>query len=154
VFPDLPIVLEWSSKEGSLANGAVHGGGCLCGEVRYEVSGRPEDSTICHCASCRRAAGAQAVAWLRLPLGDLSFVAGEPVEYRSSARVIRTHCGACGTSLTYRHEDDPGSVDVTTASLDSPEAFPPTLHTWFEERLAWVNVEDGLGRVKGDGTRV
>ena len=34
----------------------VHAGGCLCGAVRYRISG-PIDS-VCHCVMCRRSSGA------------------------------------------------------------------------------------------------
>lgn len=42
-------------------------GGCMCGEIRYKLTCEPIYSTMCHCADCRRAAGAQAVAWVTVP---------------------------------------------------------------------------------------
>ena len=121
-------------------------GGCSCGRVRYRVSGRPRASAICHCASCRRASGAQSVAWLTFPLEVFSLVSGDPAEYRSSAEVSRTFCGGCGTSLTYQHDGDPDFIDVTAASLDLPDEFPPTHHVWLEDRVGWESVNDGLPR--------
>ncbi len=127
-------------------------GGCLCGGVRYRVSGKPRTSAICHCVSCRRASGAQSVAWLVFPSEAFSFVSGEPAEYRSSAEVSRTFCGQCGTSLTYQHDGDPGSIDVTTASLDLPDEFPPTHHVWLEDKISWESVNDGLPRFERGGS--
>ncbi len=121
-------------------------GGCFCGKVRYRVAGEPPTSAICHCVSCRRTSGAQSVAWLTFPLEGFSFVSGDPVEYRSSAEVSRTFCGGCGTSLTYRHDGDPGFIDVTTASLDLPNEVPPTHHVWLEDKVGWESVNDGLPR--------
>ena len=122
----------------------LHDGGCFCGEVRYRVTGEPRTSAICHCASCRRASGAQSVAWLTFPFENFSFVSGDPVEYRSSPEVSRTFCGRCGTSLTYRHDGDPDFIDVTTASLDLPEEFPPARHVWLEDKVSWESANDGL----------
>ena len=124
--------------------GDFRDGGCFCGRVRYRMAGEPQSSDVCHCVSCRRAAGAQSVAWLTVSIEDFSFVSGEPVAYRSSPEVVRTFCGGCGTSLTYRHGGDPDSLDVTTASLDRPEEFPPTYHVWMEDRVGWESVDDGL----------
>ena len=121
-------------------------GGCLCGKVRYRVAGNPRTSAICHCVSCRRASGAQSVAWLTFPSEAFSFVSGDPAEYRSSVEVSRTFCGGCGTSLTYRHDRDPDFIDVTTASLDLPDEFPPTRHVWLEDKVSWESVNDGLQR--------
>ena len=126
-------------------------GGCLCGDVRYTVTGSPLSGLICHCVSCRRAAGAQSVAWLSFPSRVFSFTSGEPTRHRSSAEVVRTFCGRCGTTLTYHYEGDPDFVYVTAASLDDPEEFPPTHHVWIEDGISWDKANDGLPRFeRGD----
>jgi len=132
-------------------SGDPHEGGCFCGRVRYRVTGEPLGSAVCHCVSCRRTSGAQSVAWLTFPHRKFSFVHGEPADYRSSDEVSRTFCQGCGTSLTYRHDEDPDSIDVTTASLDRPEEFPPTRHIWLEDRLAWDVANDDLPRFEQGG---
>ena len=38
-------------------------GSCLCGELRYEVSGRFKYLCNCYCRSCQLASGAPYVAW-------------------------------------------------------------------------------------------
>ena len=105
-------------------SGDPHEGGCFCGRVRYRVAGEPLGSAVCHCVSCRRTSGAQSVAWLTFPHRKFSFVHGEPADYRSSDEVSRTFCQSCGTSLTYKHDEEPDSIDVTTASLDRPRRVP------------------------------
>lgn len=112
-------------------------GGCLCGAVRYRVLGPPSVSMICHCASCARAAGSPAVAWVTFATDRFSVVRGTPAEYHSSPPVTRTFCGACGTPLTYRHADRPTDIDVTTRTLDEPSSFPPTHHAWMEDAPSW-----------------
>ena len=119
-------------------------GGCVCGAVRYEAEGRPTNTMVCHCRTCRRVAGAPVVAWVTFPVEKFRFVAGEPASFNTSAPVTRTFCGACGTPLTYRHADSSDTVDVTTCSLDDPDAFPPTHHSWLSHDLAWVRFGDGL----------
>jgi hypothetical protein len=121
-------------------------GGCRCGAVRYRADGPATHPTLCHCASCRRAAGAPVVAWVTFPAATFAFDRGEPVRFRSSPAVERTFCGRCGTALTYRHRDFAAEVDVTTASLDDPAAFPPADHTWVSERLPWLDPRDTLPR--------
>jgi hypothetical protein len=127
-------------------------GGCLCGGVRYRVAGEARMSAICHCVSCRRASGAQSVAWVVFPSEAFSFVSGDPAEYRSSSGVSRTFCGRCGTSLTYQHDGNADSIDVTTASLDLPDELPPTRHVWLEDKVSWESVNDGLPRFEQGGS--
>jgi hypothetical protein len=114
-------------------------GGCLCGALRYRIEGRPRSAGICHCATCRRAAGAQSVAWTTVPAGTFAWTAGTPAAFASSPGVERTHCPRCGTSLTYRA--GAGSLDVTLASLDDPEALPPENEIWLSHRLSWEAVD-------------
>ena len=119
-------------------------GGCLCGAVRYRVRGSPTNSMICHCRSCRRAAGAPVVAWVTFARSRFETVRGDFAGFRSSDPVRRTFCAACGTPLTYEHRDQPDFVDVTTCTLDDPDRFPPTHHSWLSHDVAWVQFGDGL----------
>ncbi|MFH1570774.1 MAG: GFA family protein [Gemmatimonadota bacterium] len=112
-------------------------GGCYCGAIRYRAAGPPKYQVICYCANCRRAAGAQSVAWVTVALGDFAFVAGAPVRYRTDTGAWRTFCGTCGTSLTYQNDRRPDEIDITTGSLDAAADHAPTLHAYAEERLGW-----------------
>ncbi len=119
-------------------------GGCVCGAIRYRVSGEPTNSMICHCQTCRRVAASPVVAWVTFPAARFQLLQGHPSDFRSSKPVRRTFCGACGTPLTYEHSASVGFVDVTTCSLDAPEAFPPSHHSWLSHDLGWVRFGDGL----------
>jgi hypothetical protein len=99
---------------------------------------------VCHCRSCRRVSAAPALAWVTFPIARFQFVAGKPAQFRSSKPVLRTFCAACGTPLTYAHDDSPDTLDITTCSLDAPDAFPPTHHSWLSHDVAWVKFGDGL----------
>jgi hypothetical protein len=119
-------------------------GGCICGAVRYRVEGRPTNTMVCHCRSCRRVAAAPVVAWVTFAESRFEWTQGQPSEFSSSEPVRRTFCPTCGTPLTYQHRDSADSIDVTTCSLDEPELFPPTHHSWLSHDLSWVRFGDGL----------
>lgn len=119
-------------------------GGCFCGAVRYEARGAPTNSMVCHCRTCRRIAGAPAVAWVTFDAAGFRFVKGRPSAFHSSKAVTRRFCRKCGTPLTYESKKDPATLDVTTATLDRPDAFAPTHHSWLSHDIAWVRFGDGL----------
>jgi hypothetical protein len=119
-------------------------GCCLCGQYRYEIAGPISCETVCHCASCRRAAGAPAVAWLTVPRSRFRTLSGSLTRYRSSPQVLRGFCAACGTSVSYEHDLRADELDLTIASLDDPEACPPRDHTWCEDGLSLLKLADGL----------
>lgn len=115
-------------------------GGCLCGRVRYRLDPTAASAAICHCRTCRRAAGAPSVAWATVPAAAFAWTGpAAPAVHASSPGVARGHCPVCGTSLTW--QSDAGSIDVTLASLDDPEALPPAAEIWLSHRLAWEPVD-------------
>lgn len=119
-------------------------GGCACGAVRYQAEGRPSNTMVCHCRTCRRVAGAPVVAWVTFAKDAFRFTKGEPARFSTSGPVTRSFCPACGTPLTYETTQYPATVDVTTCTLDDPDAFPPTHHSWLSHDVAWVKFGDGL----------
>lgn len=125
-------------------------GGCQCGAVRYRIAGQPFHLTLCHCTICRRVSGAPAVAWFSVPTADFKILQGSPQRYRSSETATRSFCPNCGTQLTFRADDSP-EIDVTTCSLDSPEALPPEDQTFVRSRLHWVQTVDRVP--EHDGAR-
>lgn len=119
-------------------------GGCHCRAVRYAILGKPEGSMICHCRTCRATSGAPVVAWISVAADRFEIVRGRPKAYVSSEGVRRQFCSRCGAQLTYERTDDDSSIDVTTASLDEPGAFPPTHHSWLAHDISWLRFGDGL----------
>lgn len=124
----------------------LYAGGCLCGAVRYEITGAVSKPCFCHCVSCRRASGAPTVPWGTVVREALRLTRGRLTEYRSSPQVWRGFCARCGTSLTYRHEARSAEIDVTLVTLDDPTRVAPQMHVWVKDRLPWVAIGDSLPR--------
>lgn len=116
-------------------------GGCHCGAIRYTLLGKPERHSVCHCADCRRSAGAPLVAWAIVATDRLT-IEGEPVAYASSEHGRRHFCGVCGTGLFYTNDVIfDGLMDVQTATLDDPDAFTVECQVQTADRVRWI---DGL----------
>jgi hypothetical protein len=47
-------------------------GGCLCGRVRYTLSGEPAFTALCHCRNCQRYTGSSFEAVVVYPSTSLS----------------------------------------------------------------------------------
>jgi len=113
-------------------------GGCYCGTVRFEANAAPTCQSNCHCANCRRAIGAQSVAWVTVTRAAFRFASAAPKRFRTDTGAWRSFCDQCGTSLTFEHDTRPDEIDLTVGSLDHPENFPPTVDSFPEEKLAWT----------------
>ena len=116
----------------------VSEGGCLCGSVRYRISGAPRSSSVCFCRSCRLASGAPSVAWFVVSIDQYTLLSGEPATFQSSPPVTRSFCTKCGTPLAYQHADDRNAIELTTATLDEPQRFPPTHEIWHSQKVSWA----------------
>jgi hypothetical protein len=130
-------------------SGRSHQGGCLCGAVRYQAAGPVDHLCFCHCASCRRSAGATPVAWGTVDVSRFRVTKGSLASTKSSPPVVRSFCADCGTLLTYTHAARPSHVDFTLASLDEPASVKPERHIWVSDRVAWTPLEDGLPQFSG-----
>lgn len=122
-----------------------HQGGCQCGAVRYEVSGEPQHVALCHCNDCRKSSGAPMVAWAAFTDAQFKLIEGEPVTFNSSGSAMRSFCPTCGSGLYYRNAEFlPGIVDIQSATLDDPDALPPSAHIQVAERLGWMETAHSL----------
>ena len=122
-------------------------GGCHCGEVRYEMHGKIFNATLCHCTLCRGTTGAPVVAWCSIDLTSFRFTHGHPRSYQSTRLSTRTFCASCGTQLTF-FTDGETSIDITTASLDEPDAdaVSPQDQIFTRSELPWMNDMHALPR--------
>lgn len=116
-------------------------GGCLCGTVRYEASGAPSLSAICHCRMCQRASGAPYMGLLFMPSNNVRVIKGGPHIYQSSPTSNRHFCGQCGSPLFFeRHTRSLTALVV--GSLDDPNIFKPQMQVCLESAMGWVDTLD------------
>ena len=114
-------------------------GGCHCGAVRYEAEGDPLHHALCHCADCRRCAGAPMVGWIAFATDQVRLTQGETAVYAGSPHGRRHFCIQCGTGLFYLNSEMlPGIVDIQSATLDDAETHTPGAQIQIAERLPWM----------------
>jgi len=110
---------------------SVAQGGCLCGELRYEVQSPPSRVTICHCRFCQRATGG---AYLVEPIFDkqsFSLIKGDAKIYQhrsegSGQQVHVNFCDKCGTKLFLAFDRWPDIVGVYGGTFDEPNWYERT----------------------------
>lgn len=121
-------------------------GRCLCGAVRFELSGPPNWVGHCHCDSCRRATGAPVATFIGHPDGHWRWTGQAPARYLSSPGVTREFCPVCGSAVTYRSAQIPGETHFYAALLEDPSAVTPTVHWHYDEHLPWPHITDDLDK--------
>jgi len=87
-----------------------------------------------------------AVAWLTFDCSQVEFTRGALRIYPSSPGVERGFCADRGSALSFRAADRPSEIDLTTMTLDDPNAFPPDREVWTMYRLPWVAPNPALAQ--------
>jgi len=120
-------------------------GRCLCGEVRYELSGDLPPIVNCHCQYCRRAHGAAFVSVAWVPRETFRFTAGEG----SVTRFVvgdgyRCFCKVCGTRLFNGPVSEEGFMTLIVSTLDDDSHPGPVIHINLESKASWHSITDDL----------
>ena len=116
-------------------------GGCLCGAVRYEVTGAMKPVVACHCKMCRRQTGhllATTAAW------DEQFQLTEKSGlkwHQSSAENRRGFCGDCGSVLFFDTSGD-GKISITAGTLDGDSGLSLAAHIFVADKGDYYQIAD------------
>lgn len=123
-----------------------YSGGCLCGKIRYEVTGSFESFFLCHCSHCRKGSGSSHAANLFSGSATLRWVAGETdviVFNLPNTRHVRGFCRLCGSAVPTLQMDG-GMLVVPAGSLDTDVPIRPQAHIFMGSRANW---DEDLGDV-------
>jgi len=115
-------------------------GGCLCGAVRYEVTGEAKRFYHCHCTRCRKATGTGHASNLFLESAALKWLAGEEqvrtFKLPEAKRFTNQFCVLCGGRLP-RQVPDTQVVMVPAGSLDDEPPLRPQARIFNGSRASW-----------------
>ena len=121
----------------------MHFGTCLCGEVTFEVKGPLSPPDACHCSQCRRQSG-HFWASTDVPREQLTIRGGEKLTwYRSSERVSRGFCSACGSALfwdAHGHQ----KMAVAMGAFDLPTDTRLAKHIFTAYKGDYYEIGDGV----------
>lgn len=129
---------------------STHPGGCLCGAVRFEVTGPPMIVHACHCTRCQQRTGSPLAVNLWIEADRVKVLADEPVKQGESAdengnTSSNWGCATCGYAVwTEFHAAPRGSLFVRAGTLDDPSAFPPDVHIFVRSKQPWITVPEDV----------
>lgn len=127
----------------------VASGGCLCGQVRYEVRGPIREVLVCHCVECRRWHG-HVGAYTSAARSDLVVIQAQTLQWFDSpcsdTNARRGFCQACGSSLFWEAADG-GTISIAAGTLDAPTRLRTKGHWYVSQAGDYYELpDDGLPR--------
>jgi hypothetical protein len=133
-------------------SGPTISGGCLCGGVRYEVTGPFLRAGHCHCSRCRRHSGAGRSTQGRVRKTDFRLLAGADLlrVYRPGEHAaVKVFCSRCGSSLFGGSWPEGPEVSIRFGSLDGDPGIRPQVHTFVGSMAPWDVIDDDLPQYPG-----
>ena len=125
-------------------------GGCICGAVRFTVTGPMAQPVACHCTQCRKRSGSFSVATSAARedvtvIGPLTWYSYKPgAEY--------AFCPTCGCQLLFRIAGDP-NISIEMGALDGATGLRLAGHIFVAEKGDYYDLTDGLPQEPRNSTR-
>lgn len=121
-------------------------GGCLCGQVRFEVERDYITYRYCFCSRCRKARGSSHAANIFVAPDEFRWTAGEELVKRwdlEGHRFGNCFCASCGSPVP-RLTTGAQSFLIPAGALDSHPGILPQGAIFWDSRAAWLPTPDDL----------
>ena len=98
-----------------------YSGGCHCGAIRFEVTGKIDEVEVCNCSICAKTGY---LHWEVEPAAFLLLTPEAPIRnYQFGTMTSKNlFCERCGISAFRRSRSRPGRVDINVRCLDDVDA--------------------------------
>ena len=127
-------------------------GGCLCGAVRFTVTGPFDRFHLCYCSRCQKVTGSAHASNIFTAADRLTWIAGADQVTRfdlpEADRFFRTFCTVCGSpvpGITRNGE----IVLIPAGSLEQDPVIRPQSSIFWKDRAIWY--DEGLSARRFDG---
>ncbi len=129
-------------------------GGCQCGEVRYELTGAPHETYVCHCRECRKQSSSAFGISVMVKSADIRHVKGELQRWTRSTDTGRTlacfFCPTCGSRVWHGDKDRAEEISIKGGSFDEPVDLTDAIHIWTSRKLPGVIIPENARQYAGE----
>ncbi|MGC4029348.1 MAG: GFA family protein [Steroidobacteraceae bacterium] len=120
-------------------------GSCLCGTLRFEITGPLTAMLHCHCSRCRKQHGAPFATFATAAIDDFHWLAGEEaVDSHAVApggpRRFCRHCGSPAPSTA----PSMGLAFIPVGLLEGDPGMRPQGHLFAGSKAGWYTIHDDL----------
>ncbi|MEQ1716125.1 MAG: GFA family protein [Hyphomicrobium sp.] len=123
-----------------MSDGATRTGGCMCGQVRYEVPREMKTAAKCHCQMCQKSTGSSAMTAAVYANEDVK-VTGDTKSFTYTSDggrpVTNKFCPNCGSSIIMLSPALEGLTLIRAGTLDDSTGLAPQFVVYNKRRPAW-----------------
>ncbi len=115
-------------------------GSCLCGEVKFEVSGPFKAFQYCHCSRCQKVTGSAHASNIFVAPEQLTWLQGEEnvgrFEVEDAKYFATCFCKKCGSSLPWLTQPK-NNLIIPAGSLDDELDIKPEQSIYWGSKACW-----------------
>ena len=129
----------------------MHKGSCLCGDVRFTISGPLRSVIACHCSQCRKMSG-HFWASTSAPAKAIEVEGYTYVRwFKASDHACRGFCVNCGSSIFWKKLDQPAGSEEWSVAAGAFETEVPALHhhIYVGDKPSYYEIGDGTPQFEG-----
>ncbi len=131
-------------------------GSCLCGGIKFEITGPLVRPLNCHCTFCRKQQGAAFRSRARVRRSDFKWLQGEELVtyYEATPGYRRGFCRVCGSPivngaephspLAQRNPHILEEFGIALGVLDDDPGVRPESHVFVRSKAPWFEITDDL----------
>lgn len=125
---------------------AKYTGGCLCGKVRYEITGEIKDIVCCHCSRCRKAQGSAFATNGNVNSDEFKFISGESelTGHEATQGQTKYFCKHCGSPIISKSKANKDKVRVRLGTVESEITERPIGHIFVGSKANWEEIEGDI----------
>lgn len=119
-------------------------GSCLCGQIKYSITGSVSEIVHCHCKTCRKAHGSAFSSVAAVNDQDFILSGSDHLKsFESSPGKERFFCSHCGTQI-YAKRAETEHIILRLGSLDDDPKVDEKNHIWVSQKAPWYSITGEL----------
>ena len=118
-------------------------GSCLCGSVRFELSGPITLLEMCHCNRCKKVTGPLSCPRYEFSPRQFSFTSGESSLQTFRLPIVErpppyehVFCSNCGSPMPFRHKAT-DTIVIPAGALEDDPSIDTVRHIYVEHESSW-----------------
>jgi len=127
----------------------MYSGSCLCGAIKFNISGKIQNIIHCHCSECRKAQGSAFATNGNVNSNDFNFLSGESnlTGYASSPGQTKYFCKTCGSPIMSKTQSKPDQVRIRLGTIISDIDEKPEAHIFTTSKANWEIITGDLPKI-------
>ena len=117
-------------------------GSCLCGQIRYRLTGPFSEFHICHCSQCRRSTGSAHASNIFTRSDRIHWVSGSDLIKRYDPEkpgvISKCFCSHCGSLVPYISAKS-GKLVIPAGGLKDDPIIRPQDNIFWQDRAHWYD---------------